>query len=128
MGPDLDAAVGRDRAALRVDLLDPNRAMDPAYQVYVARTISGETWAGIVAADGPAAVTLRRAAGEERTFSRADLAELRAWPASLMPGGLEMSLEPQDFADLLAFLRARYAVSAPRGTRGASRPSSRAAP
>lgn len=107
VGPDLEPAIGRDRATLLVDLLDPNRAMDPAYQVYVIRTASGETVSGIVAADTPAAITLRRAAGEETTVPRPDIAELKAWPASLMPDGLESSLTGQDFADLLAFLKSR---------------------
>ncbi|HYE99027.1 MAG TPA: PVC-type heme-binding CxxCH protein [Planctomycetota bacterium] len=107
VGPDLEAALRRDRQALLVDLLDPNRAMDPAYQVYVVRTVSGESFNGIIAADTPASVTLRRAAGEESTLLRKDIAELRAWPASLMPDGLESALTGQDFADLLEFLRAR---------------------
>jgi putative membrane-bound dehydrogenase-like protein len=107
VGPDLEGALGRDRRALLVDLLDPNRAMDPSYQVYVVRTASNETFHGIVAADTPAAITLRRAAGEETTVLRKDLAEVKAWPASLMPDGLESALSGQDFADLLVFLRAK---------------------
>jgi putative membrane-bound dehydrogenase-like protein len=104
VGPDLDAILGRDRKALLIDLLDPNRAMDPNYQVFVARTVTNEMVNGIVAAETPAAITLRRAAGEETTLPRRDLAELKAWPASLMPEGLELNLKPQDFADLLEFL------------------------
>src|SRR5207237_8816509 len=38
VGPDLEGVLGRERAALLVDILDPNRAMDPSYQVYVVRT------------------------------------------------------------------------------------------
>jgi putative membrane-bound dehydrogenase-like protein len=107
VGPDLDAILGRERRALLIDLLDPNRAMDPTYQVFVARTASNDLVNGIVAAETPAAITLRRAAGEETTLLRKDLAELRAWPASLMPEGLEMNLRPQDFSDLFEFLKAR---------------------
>jgi putative heme-binding domain-containing protein len=104
VGPDLEAAAGRDRKALLLDLLDPNRAMDPSYQVYVARTAANEMVYGVISAETPASVTLRRAAGEETTLLRKDIAELKAWPASLMPEGLETSLTGQDFADLLEFL------------------------
>ena len=104
VGPDLDAIRGKERRALLTDLLGPNRAMDPSYQVYVARTTSGESVNGIVVADGPAGVTLRRAGGEETTLPRREIAELKAWPASLMPEGLELNLSARDFADLLAYL------------------------
>ncbi len=104
VGPDLEAAIGRDRKALLADLLDPNRAMDPSYQVYLVRTASNETFNGVVASETPASVTLRRAAGEETTILRKDIAELKAYPFSMMAEGIESSLTAQDFADLLEFL------------------------
>ncbi len=104
VGPDLEGVIGRDRKALLVDLLDPNRAMDPSYQVYVIRTASGETLNGVIATETPSGITLRRAAGEETTVARKDIAEIKAWPASLMPEGVESNVSVQDFADLLEFL------------------------
>ncbi|MBI3854809.1 MAG: c-type cytochrome [Planctomycetes bacterium] len=104
VGPDLEGVIGRDRAALMVDMLDPNRAMDPSYQVYVVRTTSNEIVNGVLASETPAGVTLRRAGGEESTILRRDIAELKAWPASLMPEGIENNVKAQDFADLLEFL------------------------
>jgi putative membrane-bound dehydrogenase-like protein len=105
VGPDLEGVLGRDRAALLVDILDPNRAMDPSYQVYVVRTTANETVNGILATETPAGVTLRRAGGEESTIPRRDIAEIKAWPASLMPEGIENNLKAQDFADLFEFLK-----------------------
>ncbi len=69
------------------------------------KTPSGETLTGIVASETPSGLTLRRANGEESSVLRRDIAEIKAWPASLMPEGLENSLSPQDFSDLLEFLR-----------------------
>jgi putative heme-binding domain-containing protein len=105
VGPDLEGVLGRDRSALLVDILDPNRAMDPSYQVYVVRTVANETVNGILVTETPAGVTLRRAGGEESTIARRDIAEIKAWPASLMPEGIENNLKAQDFADLLEFLK-----------------------
>jgi putative membrane-bound dehydrogenase-like protein len=104
VGPDLEGVIGRDRKALLVDILDPNRAMDPSYQVYVIRTAANETFNGVIATETPASITLRRPAGEETTVLRKDIAEIKAWPASLMPEGVENNVKAQDFADLLEFL------------------------
>jgi putative heme-binding domain-containing protein len=60
---------------------------------------------GILVTETPAGVTLRRAGGEESTIARRDIAEIKAWPASLMPEGIENNLKAQDFADLLEFLK-----------------------
>jgi putative membrane-bound dehydrogenase-like protein len=105
VGPNLGSVAGRDKRALLTDLLDPNRAVAPQFQVYLVKTTSGETLSGIVAAETPAGMTLRRPNGEESAVLRRDIAEIRAWPASLMPEGLENSLSAQEFADLLEFLR-----------------------
>jgi len=105
VGPNLGSVAGRDKRALLTDMLDPNRAMAPQFQVYVVKTSSGELLNGIVAAETPSGITLRRANGEQSSILRRDIAELKAWPASLMPEGLENSLSAQDFADLLDFLR-----------------------
>jgi putative membrane-bound dehydrogenase-like protein len=105
VGPNLGSVAGRDKKALLADLLDPNRAMAPQFQVYVIKTRAGELLTGVVAAETPAGITLKRANDERSSVARADIAEMKAWPASLMPEGLESSLSAQDFADLLDFLR-----------------------
>jgi putative membrane-bound dehydrogenase-like protein len=104
VGPDLTAVSGRDTEALLTDILDPNRAVDPAYQTYVIRT-SKEEFSGVLASETPAAVTLVRAGGEQATVLRRDIVAIKAWPASLMPEGIEANVSPQDLADLLEFLR-----------------------
>ena len=105
VGPNLGSVAGRDKRSLLTDLLDPNRAVAPQFQVYLVKTTAGETLSGVVAVETPAGMTLRRPNGEESSVLRRDIAEIKAWPASLMPEGLENSLSAQDFADLLDFLR-----------------------
>jgi putative heme-binding domain-containing protein len=106
VGPDLATVAGRDRLALLTDILNPNKAIDPQYQVYVVKTPKGEMITGIIGAETPASLTLRRANAEETTVLRRDIAEIKAWPASLMPEGIERNVSPQDFTDLLLFLGA----------------------
>jgi putative heme-binding domain-containing protein len=106
VGPDLATVAGRDRLALLTDILNPSKAIDPQYQVYVVKTPKGEMISGVIGAETPASITLRRANAEETTVLRRDIAEIKAWPASLMPEGVEKNVSPQDFADLLVFLGA----------------------
>jgi hypothetical protein len=40
-----------------------------------------------------------------RTILRSEIASLQSQPFSLMPEGLEASINQQDMADLIAFLR-----------------------
>ena len=105
VGPNLGSVANREKRALLTDMLDPNRAMAPQFQVYLVKTAAGETLTGLVASETPSGLTLRRANGEESPILRRDIAEIKAWPASLMPEGLENALSAQDFADLLEFLR-----------------------
>ena len=105
VGPDLASVATREKEKLVSDILDPNRAMDPAFQVYVLTTKTGTLVSGIIAAETPNSITLRRAMGEETTVFRRDIKEFKAWPASLMPDGVENNVDDQGFADLLEYLK-----------------------
>ncbi|MBX9582735.1 MAG: c-type cytochrome [Gemmataceae bacterium] len=107
VGPNLLAALPNKSAEdLLVALFDPNREVDPRYVGYQATTADGRVLTGIVAAETPAGVTLRRPDGAEDTVRRADLEALRSTRLSLMPEGLEKQLSPRDVADLFGYLRA----------------------
>ena len=105
VGPNLASVSGRDKKVLLSDILNPNRGIDPRYQQYIVKTPTEEMVAGVIASETPTSITLRRALGEENTILRRDILEIKAWPASMMPEGLENNLSNQDFADLLEFLR-----------------------
>lgn len=105
VGPDLATVSGRAKESLLVDILDPNRAVDPLYVDYQVITANGQIQNGIVAAETSNSVTLRRAERQESTILRKDIAEIRATSVSLMPEGLEKNVSPQDLADLLELLR-----------------------
>ncbi|QDU21122.1 PVC-type heme-binding CxxCH protein [Urbifossiella limnaea] len=86
-------------------VFDPNREVDPRFVNYQAVTADGRTLGGVIAAETPTSVTLRRADGAEDTVLRANLESLRSTRLSLMPEGLERVLTRQDVADLFAYLR-----------------------
>ncbi len=106
VGPALETVIGRENQSLLTDILNPNRAVAPQYQVYVVKTASQEL-SGIVATEDPTSITLRAAMAVDTTVQRNDVVALQAHPVSMMPEGLEQTLRPQDLADLLAFLGAK---------------------
>lgn len=105
VGPDLVRTRTRAPEALLVDILDPNRAVDPAYINHVVVTKDGRVFQGIVVADTAASITLRAAEGEQQTIPREDVEAVRSTGQSLMPEGLEEQLSVQDVADLIRYLR-----------------------
>jgi putative membrane-bound dehydrogenase-like protein len=106
VGPNLLAAIGNKSGEdLLVAVFDPNREVDPRYVSYVVGTADGQTLMGVIAAETPTSITLRRAEGAEDVILRANLETLRSTSLSLMPVGLEKELKHQDVADLFAYLR-----------------------
>lgn len=106
VGPDLVAVLGNKSGEdLLIAIFDPNREVDPRYRAYQVTTADERVLTGVLAAETPNSITLRRADGAEDTILRATIVSFQATPLSLMPEGLEKELSPQDVAHLLAYLR-----------------------
>jgi putative membrane-bound dehydrogenase-like protein len=106
VGPDLLAVLGNKSGDdLLIAIFDPNREVDPRYRAYQVVTSDERVLTGILAAETPNSITLRRADGAEDTLLRAAIVSFQATPLSLMPEGLEKELSPPDVAHLLAYLR-----------------------
>jgi putative membrane-bound dehydrogenase-like protein len=105
VGPDLQAVLGnKTKDALLVDILDPNREVDPRYVNYQLTTTGGRVLTGLLAVETPASVTLRRADNAEDTILRSQIDTMQATAQSVMPEELEKQLSKQDLADMIAFL------------------------
>jgi len=105
VGPDLVSTQNKSPDDLLIALLDPNREAQPAYINYSAQTVDGKVFAGIIAAENAASVTLKRAEAKEDVIQRENLDVLASSGQSLMPEGLEKDLSPQQVADVLAFIK-----------------------
>ncbi|MEJ5274813.1 MAG: neutral/alkaline non-lysosomal ceramidase N-terminal domain-containing protein [Thermogemmata sp.] len=106
VGPDLLAVLGNKSGEdLLIAIFDPNREVDPRYRAYQITTADERVLTGILTAETPTSITLRRPDGAEDTLLRAAILSFQATPVSLMPEGLEKELQPQDVANLLAYLR-----------------------
>jgi putative heme-binding domain-containing protein len=113
VGPDLAALNDRSPEALLIAILDPNRSVEAKFHSYTVATRDGRVVEGLIAAETPSGITLRRTEGREESLLRAEIEELVGSGRSLMPEGLEQDLTPRDVADLVAYLNAAAREPAP---------------
>lgn len=106
VGPSIASLGVKTPQELLVSILDPNREVDPRYLNYTVTLTDDRTASGIISAESPTAITLRRADGQGETVLRSQIAELRSTKLSLMPEGFEQKITADEIADLLAFLQA----------------------
>jgi putative heme-binding domain-containing protein len=114
VGPDLAGANARSPETLLQDILDPNRQIAPDYAAYEIIPKTGDSAVGLIASETAQRLTLRHPGAPDSSWARSEIREIRATGRSLMPEGLEESLNHQDVADLLAFLRAPSADLLPK--------------
>ncbi len=104
LGPNLAAMAARGPQAILINILDPNREVNPQFVNYIITLKSSQILTGMITSESDTAVTLVRAAGVTQTILRAKIKSIRSTGLSLMPAGLEAALKPQDVADLIAFI------------------------
>jgi putative membrane-bound dehydrogenase-like protein len=109
VGPNLATITGRTPEDLLIHILEPNREVAPNYVNYNVATADGLIISGIIAEESANAVTLKRAEGVTEVVPRNRIESISSTGLSLMPEGLEKGLVPQDFADLIAYLRSLQA-------------------
>jgi putative heme-binding domain-containing protein len=106
VGPDL-TGVGRENVdAILANVLDPNLVIGASYFVNVAKLKDGTVVSGLLVEQSADRVVLK---DQTKTYSlnRKDIARLVQQNISMMPEGLEQSMNEQEFADLVAFLLTR---------------------
>jgi putative heme-binding domain-containing protein len=105
IGPDL-TGVGRrfSRIHLIESVLEPSRAVAPAFQNLSVRLKDGQELAGVRVAESESVLTLGDAQGQLRALKKDQIEEQRTLELSIMPEGLENGLTDVEFVDLVAFL------------------------
>ncbi len=101
---DLRTLVDKSPSALLVALIDPNRAVEDKYIEYIAETTDGLTLSGMVLEETSNSITLADTAGKPHVILRKNLEEFLSTGRSHMPEKLEAKLQPQQMADLFAFI------------------------
>jgi putative heme-binding domain-containing protein len=106
VGPDL-TGVGRENVdAILANVLDPNLVIGAPYFVHVAKMKDGTVVSGVLVEDTPQRIVLK---DQTKTYplQRKDIARLVQQNISMMPEGLEKTMNDQEFADLVSFLLTR---------------------
>ena len=104
IGPNLAAFANRGAESLLLNILDPNREIDPRYLTYQVVLHDGRLLVGMLESESAHAVTLRDAAGQVATHGRDEIERLRSTSVSLMPSNLEQDLSPAQMSDLIQYL------------------------
>lgn len=104
VGPNLATVLEHPNEKLLTNILDPNADIQPGYQAYTVLLDTGEILSGLLFSETANSVTIKQASGTLRTVSRSEIERLQNSNVSLMPEGLELTLNQQEIADLLAYL------------------------
>jgi len=116
VGPDLASSSSRDPEALLVNILDPSRYVLPNYVQYTVEDKQGRVFSGVIASQTATSVTLKAGQGITETILRNEIKEMQSSGLSLMPEGLEASINHQEMADLIEFLQ----TAIPPSSKGAN--------
>ncbi len=104
LGPNLATLKNRGAETILLNILDPNREVNPQFINYVVTMTDGRTTSGMIAAETGGNIVLKRAEGSTETIARGEIEEITSTGASIMPEGQEKQIDPQAMADLIAYL------------------------
>jgi putative heme-binding domain-containing protein len=108
LGPELTTiGKARPREDLLESILEPSRRIEPKYATYIARTVDGRTFSGLLMRRDEQEVVLRDGQNKEIVLASKDVEELKPSRTSLMPDGQLAGLTAQEAADLLEYLATR---------------------
>ncbi len=105
VGPNLALLADKTPGDLLLAILDPNAAVEPRFLAYDIETKDERSLVGVVSAESATSLTLVQPGGIQEKILRSDITEIRATGLSLMPEGFEQAMNPQDLADLIAYLK-----------------------
>lgn len=105
VGPDLNMVATKPVEWMLHAILDPSQAVEARYRAWTLQVEGGESISGIIAAETANNLVLRYAGNPEVPILRSQIREMTPMKESLMPAGFESALQPQDMADLLAWIR-----------------------
>jgi putative membrane-bound dehydrogenase-like protein len=107
IGPDLTTIGAALSTEKLVDsILTPSREIAPQYANWLIATRDGKVHSGVIVEEGfNSTVTLADNQGKLTVIPRTQIDERRALPGSIMPDNLTSLLTPQDWTDLIAFLK-----------------------
>ncbi len=105
IGPNIASLTDRKPETLLTSILNPSAAVDSKYLAYTVLTDEGRTFSGVLASETGSSITLVMQENKKQVILRNQIEEIQSTGKSMMPDGLEEETTPQDFADLISYLR-----------------------
>ncbi|WP_158545206.1 PVC-type heme-binding CxxCH protein [Bremerella cremea] len=104
IGPNLAAMKNRGPDAILTNVLNPNAEVNPQFMNYICQTANGRGVSGMIASETSNSITFIKGDNKTETVLRIDIDQMRSTGVSLMPEGLEKTIDKQAMADLLSYL------------------------
>ncbi|MEO6133867.1 MAG: c-type cytochrome, partial [Ginsengibacter sp.] len=103
--PDLHALSNQTKINLLNMILDPNNTIAAGYEGYTIETSNGGTFAGIIETENASSLILKSPGGAVQTILKINIKSMAPMSVSLMPEGLETSINKDDMANLLEYIK-----------------------
>lgn len=107
LGPNLAAFKFRGADAILVNVLDPNREVNPQYISYTAVTTDERIVNGMILNETGSSITFTRGENNQEVIQLSDIQQLKSSQKSIMPEGFEQQFDHQAMADLLSYIMAQ---------------------
>jgi putative membrane-bound dehydrogenase-like protein len=104
VGPDITLNGRASFEQLLSNVFDPSLVIGNAYQARIVQTTDGRVITGLTVEDSPQRIVLKVQGGKLETIARDEVDASKVSELSLMPEGIEKQLQPQEIADLFAFI------------------------
>jgi len=105
IGPDLTAYQREDLDTMLLNIVNPSAEIREGYENFLLSTKDGRLAGGFLVEEDNHSVMLRGFDGQDVTFARGEIRELKAQEVSLMPAGLLTGYNEGQIRDLMAYLR-----------------------
>jgi putative heme-binding domain-containing protein len=109
VGPQLDGVGNRGLVRVLEDVLDPNRAVDPAFHAWDIRLKDGTDITGILRREEGETFVYADPTGKEIVIAKSNIEKRKESTLSLMPSNFGEVIPEKDFYDLMAFLLSKNA-------------------
>jgi putative heme-binding domain-containing protein len=104
VGPELSNLIHSDYASLLKNIADPNASINPDAVGYTVTLKDGTAVVGTRLGETEAELQIAQPGGAVAKLKKADIARTEPMTISLMPGGLDTALSPEELRDLMTYL------------------------
>ncbi len=95
VGPSLETARGYSKERLIESILNPSHSVEPAFLGYIVNTTDGQVLNGLIERDDANGITVMFGDGKRQTIPRNEIESMKSTGKSVMPEGLERTLDRQ---------------------------------